>query len=97
MFGGFACLILSLREGESGCAIADARQTSQANASKHLSVLRDADTIGRQRKGGYVFYRVGGHVPYPLIDAVCMSLDAQTAERKSLLDSAQQEWAVHAA
>jgi hypothetical protein len=36
-------------------------------------------------------------VPYLLIDAVCTSLDAQTAERKSLLDSAQQASAVHAA
>jgi hypothetical protein len=36
-------------------------------------------------------------VPYLRIDAVCMSLDAQAVERKSLLDSAQQAWAVHAA
>jgi len=36
-------------------------------------------------------------VPYLRIDAVCTSLDAQAVERKSLLDSAQQAWAVHAA
>jgi len=36
-------------------------------------------------------------VPCLLIESVCASIDAQTFESKSLLDSAQQAWAIHVA
>ena len=93
----FAYLILSLREGESGSQRHRRHHTNVAG--ERLQAPPGVARRGHDRTltGGYVSYRVSGRVPYLRIDAVCTSLDAQAVERKSLLDSAQQASAVHAA
>jgi len=55
--------------------------TSQANASKHLAVLRDGGLVARRRQGLFTYYRVADVSLEPLCRLVCGSL----AERHDAL------------
>lgn len=47
---------------------------SQANVSKHLSLLADQGILNRRKQGLYVYYSVADTTIYQLCDLVCGSL-----------------------
>lgn len=48
--------------------------SSQANVSKHLNVLRNADLVASRRDGVNVYYRLGDSAVFAICQAVCDSL-----------------------
>jgi len=47
---------------------------SQANVSKHLSVLAEQGIVQKRRQGLYVYYSIGDSTIYELCDIVCASV-----------------------
>ncbi len=47
---------------------------SQANVSKHLSVLAEQAIVQKRRQGLFVFYSVGDSTIYELCDIVCSAV-----------------------
>lgn len=54
---------------------------SQANVSKHLSVLRRAGLVASRRDGVNVYYRIADPAIFVICETVCDSLE-RTADRK---------------
>lgn len=68
-------LLQALGDGERTVAdLALACETSQANASKHLSVLLRAGLVARRKEGLYVYYRAADPSVFQLCDLVCGSI-----------------------
>lgn len=44
---------------------------SQANVSKHLSILAEQGIVQRRREGLFVYYSIGDNTIYELCDIVC--------------------------
>jgi DNA-binding transcriptional ArsR family regulator len=59
--------------------LVDALDTSQANISKQLRILHDAELLHREKRGTQVFYQVKETAVYKLCELVCDKLnrDAQ--------------------
>jgi DNA-binding transcriptional ArsR family regulator len=77
-------LMDQLRDGERCVgALAETLGCTQANVSKHLSLLADGGLVVRRRQGLNIFYAVSGEDVFELCDAVCASvlshLDARTS------------------
>lgn len=51
--------------------------TSQANVSKQLKTLHDADLLVREQKGNQVFYSIGEPMVFELCELVCGKLNRQ--------------------
>ena len=49
-------------------------QMSQANVSKHLSVLAEQGIVQRRRQGLFVFYSIADSTIFELCDIVCNSV-----------------------
>ncbi len=68
-------ILHALQEGElSVTEIQERIGGSQANASKHLGVLRTAGLVARRRDGVSVFYRIGDEAVFSICRTVCDSL-----------------------
>lgn len=59
---------------------------SQANVSKHLSVLRRAGLVDYRREGINVFYRIDDPTVFAICRTVCDSLERQVNEDKSEIE-----------
>lgn len=58
---------------------------SQANVSKHLSVLRRAGLVGCRRDGVNVYYRIVDPTVFAICSSVCDSLERQiSAEQEGI-------------
>ena len=58
---------------------------SQANVSKHLSVLRRAGLVDCRREGVNVYYRVSDPTVFAICSTVCDSLERQVdAEKRDI-------------
>jgi len=57
--------------------IVSALPTSQANVSKQLRILYDADLLSREQVGNQVFYSIGEPMVFDLCDLVCGKLNRQ--------------------
>jgi DNA-binding transcriptional ArsR family regulator len=58
---------------------------SQANVSKHLSVLRRAGLVACRREGVNVYYRIEDPTVFSICETVCNSLERQvTAEKQEI-------------
>ncbi|MEX2146928.1 MAG: metalloregulator ArsR/SmtB family transcription factor [Candidatus Rokuibacteriota bacterium] len=65
--------------------LCDRTRTSQANASKHLALLREQGLVARRRHGSFVYYRIADAGLQPLCRLVCGSLaERHEAVRASL-------------
>ena len=62
--------------------------TTQANVSKHLSVLLQAGIVARRAVGTSAYYSVTDPSLGPLCDTVCNRLRDQGAEQARILSSA---------
>jgi DNA-binding transcriptional ArsR family regulator len=49
-------------------------ELSQANVSKHLSLLADQGIVQRRRQGLFVYYSISDNTVYDLCDLVCNSV-----------------------
>ena len=59
---------------------------SQANVSKHLSVLRRAGLVEYRRDGINVFYRIEDPAVFAICRTVCDSLERQVNEEKNEIE-----------
>lgn len=58
---------------------------SQANVSKHLSLLQESGLLSRRKEGLSVFYRVADRTIFELCETVCASLSERfTAHQQAL-------------
>jgi DNA-binding transcriptional ArsR family regulator len=65
-------ILNALREGERNVGeLAGLLECSQANVSKHLSVLSKLGFVERESRGTSVYYRVADPATYQLCDLVC--------------------------
>lgn len=68
-------LLQSLFDGEkSVLELATLTQMSQANVSKHLSILADQGILSRRKEGLFVYYHIADQTIYDLCGLVCESL-----------------------
>jgi DNA-binding transcriptional ArsR family regulator len=76
-----------LRDGELSVGqITERLETSQQNASKHLTVLLQAGIVSRRREGTSAYYAVADRGVYDLCEQVCGGLRAQLAELAALVE-----------
>lgn len=76
-----------LRDGEMPVAqIADALDTSQQNASKHLNVLLQAGILARRKQGTSSLYRVVDPGVYALCEQVCGGLRTHLTDLNALME-----------
>jgi DNA-binding transcriptional ArsR family regulator len=78
-------LLEGLRSSEKTVSqLVEFAETTQANASKHLSVLADADMVGRRKVGNNVYYFVLDDSIFDLCQTVCRrvqsDLESKVAE-----------------
>ena len=65
-------ILNALRAGERNVGeLAEALESSQANVSKHLSVLSKLGFVERESRGTSAYYRVSDPATYELCDLVC--------------------------
>jgi DNA-binding transcriptional ArsR family regulator len=75
-----------LRDGERSVgALAAELGCTQANASKHLTLLADGGLVRRRREGLRCYYAVADDAVFALCDAVCASVLAHLDARAGAL------------
>lgn len=81
-----------LRNGELSVGqITERLDTSQQNASKHLSVLLQAGIVSRRKAGTSSYYAVADDGVYALCEQVCGGVQAQLADLAALMGVAADE------
>lgn len=55
--------------------IVSALDTSQANISKQLRILYEAELLVREQRGNHVYYRIGEELVFELCGLVCDKLN----------------------
>lgn len=78
-------IVNALRNGEHNVSeLTELCGCSQANVSKHLSLLSKAGLIEREARGINVYYRIADARIYDLCDLVCGQLARHFAEQAEL-------------
>ena len=73
-------ILQNLMEGEKTVQeLSEITAMSQANISKHLSVLADQGLVTKRREGLYSFYSICDSSVYDLCNLVCTSLENRFA------------------
>lgn len=68
-------LLHALESGEqSVSALMDATGATQANVSKHLSLLMSAGLVDRRREGMHVYYFISDPMVFQLCELVCSGI-----------------------
>ncbi|MDP2498208.1 MAG: metalloregulator ArsR/SmtB family transcription factor [Candidatus Palauibacterales bacterium] len=76
-------ILNALRKGERTVSdLAEAAETSQANVSKHLGILRRHDLVTRRKEGLHTHYRLTDQAIFELCEIVCESLEEELESRK---------------
>ena len=71
-------LIQELKAGpQSVLELVDALETSQANVSKQLRLLYEAQILKKSKEGTIVFYCIDDDIVFPLCKLVCEKLNQQ--------------------
>lgn len=71
-----------LQDGEQSVqAIADATGTSQANVSKHLKMMTEANILSRRSEGTSAYYKVADDLIFELCGLVCDRLASRIEEQ----------------
>lgn len=82
-------LLAILKDGERNVrALTEECGLSQASASKHLAVLRNAGLVGSRREGASVFYFVRDESIHDLCDIVCAGVRRHAREAHEALEGA---------
>ncbi len=81
-------ILNSLREGERNVTeLTEASGCSQANVSKHLSVLAQGGLIEKVPRGTSAYYRITDPRIYQLCDLVCGQIGRRYAEQAGRRDA----------
>lgn len=84
-------LLNALRDGERNVSeLVQLTASTQANVSKHLSVLLQAGLIQREPRGTAAYYRMANDSTYQLCDIVCGQLVKQAETTLALQQLLQQ-------
>ncbi len=84
-------ILHALHEGElSVSEILRAIGGSQANASKHLGVLRTAGLVTSRRDGVSVYYRISDEAVFSLCEAVCDSLHSRASAEVEAIEQGRE-------
>lgn len=76
-------ILNALRAGERTVSeLAEAADTSQANVSKHLGILRRHDMVDRRKEGLHTHYRLKDTAIFELCELVCESLEEELENRR---------------
>lgn len=76
-----------LRAGESTVSeLVDRLDTSQANVSGHLTVLRRHGMVRRRKEGVRAFYAIDDPMVFRLCDLVCDGLTSELEARRDALE-----------
>ena len=76
-------ILNALRKGERTVSdLAEAAETSQANVSKHLGILRRHDLVTRRKEGLHTHYRLTDQAIFELCEIVCESLEEELESRR---------------
>jgi len=79
-------LLNELREGARTVSqLVEALDTSQANVSKHLAVLRRHQVVERRKEGVRSFYSIAEPEVFDLCELVCDSLEREIEARRRAL------------
>jgi DNA-binding transcriptional ArsR family regulator len=79
-------LLNELREGARTVSqLVEALDTSQANVSKHLAVLRRHQMVERRKEGVHSFYSIAEPEVFDLCELVCDSLEREIEARRRAL------------
>lgn len=77
-----------LRDGEKNVGeLAQVCACSQANVSRHLSMLAKHGMVLRESRGTAVFYRIADNSIYALCDLVCGNLAKQLESQAAVLSA----------
>ncbi|MCC7328417.1 MAG: helix-turn-helix transcriptional regulator [Burkholderiales bacterium] len=91
-FGAFAVpmrlkILNALRHGERKVGeLTELFGCSQANVSKHLSVLAQKGLIGKSQRGTSVYYSIVDPRIYQLCDLVCLQVGERYAQQAQMKD-----------
>ncbi len=84
-------LLNALRDGEKNVSeLVQLCASTQANVSKHLSVLQQAGLVLREARGTAAYYRMANDSTYQLCDIVCGQLMQQAETALALQQLLQQ-------
>jgi ArsR family transcriptional regulator len=79
-------LLNALRAGERSVSeLVGETGLSQANVSKHLSVLHAAGFVGRRKEGLFTYYVLADKGVFRLCELVCDRIEAETEGRTRIL------------
>jgi ArsR family transcriptional regulator len=82
-------LVQALFEGERHVtALVEETGGTQANISRHLQTLTQANVLSRRKEGLLVFYRIADQSIYKLCELVCGSLEKQLTKQAVAMGSA---------
>ena len=78
-------IVNALRQGEHNVGeLTELCECSQANVSKHLTLLAKAGLVAREARGTSVYYRIADPAIYQLCDLVCGQLAQHFANQADL-------------
>lgn len=80
-----AILQLLRRGPQSVNEIVQSLPTSQANVSKQLRILYDADLLAREQRGNQVIYSVNDPLVFELCELVCDKLNRQAQSQGTVV------------
>ena len=81
-------ILNALRGGELNVSeLAGALESSQANVSKHLSLLGKMGFVERESRGTSVYYRVADPSTYALCDLVCGQIARHLVSQADMLSA----------
>lgn len=66
--------------------LVEATGAGQANVSKHLGVMLEAEIVSRRKDGLNSFYRITDETVFELCDAVCARLKKQIDARRAVFE-----------
>jgi DNA-binding transcriptional ArsR family regulator len=88
-------ILHELEEGElSVSEIIERIGGSQANASKHLGVLRGVGLVAPRREGPSVYYRISDPAVFAICEAVCDSLHKRASDEVETIEQGRELLAV---
>lgn len=82
-------ILNTLRQGERTVSeLAERAETSQANVSKHLGILRRHEMVDRRKEGVHTHYRLKDPAIFELCELVCESLEEELQSRSEAVSGA---------
>lgn len=80
-------ILISLQDGEKSVSqIIELTELQQANVSKNLKMLFEADFVTRRKEKNMVFYRISNPAIFQMCEIVCSTSQASLETKRALFD-----------